>query len=232
MRMMKKNSRTNKEISAIFFHIAQLLEISSVPFKPAAYRRAARVLEEMKPEVRDIYAQKGASGLQEIAGIGESMAAKIEEFLNNKKIAFYEGLKEKTALREIVTHFFQTKGLSLATLKKDARKQKIVYARYTAPAKQLLELAGSVEKAKETISIVADWANSRKLDYSIETVFKKWLELDRLKPKEIVKKPFYEDNPMVWSEAKKKWFVVTPHGEWLEFADSESKIKWKIPEEK
>ena len=225
---MKKSSRTNKELSAIFSHIAELLDINSVPFKPASYRRAAKILEQMGQEVRDVYAQKGTAGLKEIPGIGESMASKIEEFLTKKKIAVYEELKEKTAVREVVTHFFQTKGLSLAKLKKDARKHNIVYARYTAPAKQLLELAGSVPKAKETISIVADWANSRKLDYSIETVFKKWLEMDRLKPKEIVKKPFYENNPMVWSEAKKKWFVVTPHGEWLEFADSEEKIQWKI----
>ena len=103
-----------------------------------------------------------------------------------------------------------------------------MYGRYAAPAKQLLELAGSVEKAKEAITKVADWANSRKLDYSIETVFKKWLELDRLKPKEVVKKPFYRDMPLVWSEARKKWYVVRDDGEWLEFADKEDTIEWKI----
>jgi len=72
---------------------------------------------------------------------------------------------------------------------------------------------------------VADWANSRKLDYAIETVFKKWLELDRLQPKEIVKKPFYCGDPMVWSETRQKWFVITKYGEWLEYADKEEKIE-------
>ena len=85
-----------------------------------------------------------------------------------------------------------------------------------------------MEKAKAAIDKVAEWANSRGLDYAIETVFKKWLELDRLKPKEVVKKPFYRNNPMVWSETKKKWFVVTPEGEWLEFADKESMMEWRI----
>ena len=57
---------------------------------------------------------------------------------------------------------------------------------------------------------------------------KRSLELDRLKPKEIVKKPYYLDNPMVWSETKKKWYVIDEHGSWLEFADKEDKIEWRI----
>ena len=93
---------------------------------------------------------------------------------------------------------------------------------------KLIELAGSVEKAKQAIKVVADWANSRKLDYAIETIFKKWLELDRLKPKEIVKKPFYQDRPMVWSETKQKWYVISVSGQWLEFADKESRIEWRV----
>jgi hypothetical protein len=52
-------------------------------------------------------------------------------------------------------------------------------------------LAGSVEKAKEAIAKVAEWAKSRNLDYAIETVFKKWLELDKLKPKEGCKKALF-----------------------------------------
>ena len=85
-----------------------------------------------------------------------------------------------------------------------------------------------MQAAKDAIKKVADWANSRKLDYTIETVFKKWLELDTLKPKEIVKKPFYRNDPMIWSETRKKWFVVTKAGEWLEYADKEEKIEWRL----
>ncbi len=136
--------------------------------------------------------------------------------------------EKETELQQVVNHYFATKGLSLAQIKKDAKKRKIIYSRYTRPAQQLLELAGSLKKAKEALTKVARWAQSRSLDYSIETVFKRWLELDRLKPKEIVKKPFYQGNPMVWSEAKKKWFVVRQQdGEWLEFADKESTMEWK-----
>jgi len=135
--------------------------------------------------------------------------------------------KKETDIQEVVNHFFSTKGLSLEQVKQDAKKQKIIYSRYTRPAKELIELAGSVKKAKQAMTIVADWAKSRKLDYSIETVFKKWLELDKLKPKEIIKKPYYRNQPMVWSQTKRKWFVIDDGGEWLEFADKEDKIEWR-----
>ncbi|MFH1643526.1 MAG: hypothetical protein ABH967_02795 [Patescibacteria group bacterium] len=136
--------------------------------------------------------------------------------------------RKETNIQEIVNHYFETKGLNLEEIKKDAKKKKIIYSRFVRPAKELLELAGSVTKAKSAITKVAKWAQSRNLDYSIETVFKKWLELDRLKPKEVVKKPYYRDDPMVWSEAKKKWYVIDKHGDWLEFADKEVKIEWRI----
>ncbi|PIU98171.1 hypothetical protein COS61_02825, partial [Candidatus Wolfebacteria bacterium CG03_land_8_20_14_0_80_40_12] len=121
-----------------------------------------------------------------------------------------------------------SKGLTLEQIKKDAKKKKIIYSRFTRPAKLLLTLAGSVKKAQEAIDKVAQWANSRGLDYAIETVFKKWLELDRLKPKEIIKKPYYKDNPMVWSETKRKWYVINEYDEWLEFAGKEEDIEWRI----
>jgi len=226
--MTRKKESNNTKLAGIFLHTADLLEINSVPFKPAAYRKAAKALEELEQDVLDVYKAQGVKGLEKIRGVGKSIAAKIEEYLAKKKIPFYEELKEKTALREIVTHFFETKSISIKQLKMNARKQKIIYARYTAPAKQLLELAGSVEKAKKAIDIVAAWANTRGLDYTIETVFKKWLELDRLKPKEVVKKAFYRDMPMIWSEAKKKWYVIADDGEWLEFAGDEKDIEWRI----
>ena len=218
----------NQKIAKILYEIEELLKIKGVSFKPRAYHRAALTLENLKEDIADIYKKKGVNGLKEIQGVGKSIADKIEEYLKKGRIKYYEKLKQETAIRQIVTHYFQTKGLSLSELKQNAKKRKIVYSRFTKPAKQLLELAGSMEKAKKAISTVAEWAKSRNLDYAIETVFKKWLELDRLKPKEVVKKPFYRGDPMVWSESKRKWYVIDKDGQWLEFADKESKIEWKI----
>jgi len=218
----------NKKVAQILYEIGELLDIQGVAYKPKAYRKAAKALEDLKESISQTYKKEGVKGIKKVPGIGESIAKKIEEYLKKKKIKYYEELKEKSALRQIITHYFKTKGLSLAELKKNAKKRKIVYSRFTKPAKQLLLLAGSVEKAKIAISKVAEWAKSRKLDYSIETVFKKWLELDKLKPKEIIKKPYYRNDPMVWSKTKKKWYVIDRDGNWLEFADRESKIEWRI----
>ena len=212
----------NQKIAKILREISELLEINGVAFKPRAYRKAAESLENLKEDISEVKA------LENIPGVGKSIAKKIEEYLKKGKIKYYEELKEETVIRQIVTYYFETKGLNLEQLKRDAKKRKIIYSRFTKPAKQLLVLSGSVEKAKEAILKVAEWAKSRNLDYAIETVFKKWLELDRLKPKEIVKKPYYYGNPMVWSETKKKWYVISPEGEWLEFAGKESDIEWRI----
>ena len=222
----------NQEIAKIFEETIKLLEIKgdkALFYKIRAYKKAIQVLNNLKTDISDIYNEKGLKGITEL-GIGEKNAKKIEEYIKKQRIKEFEELEEETAIKQIVAYYFESKGLGLQELKENAKKRKIVYSRFTKPAKQLLELAGNIEKAKEAIDKVAKWANSRKLDYSIETVFKKWLELDRLKPKEIVKKPFYKGDPMVWSETKKKWFVISKYGEWLEFADKKETIEWKIIE--
>lgn len=221
-------NKINQKISQKLKEIAELLDIEGIAFKPLAYRKAAQAVENLEKDIKEIYKNEGLNGIKKITGVGKSIAQKIEEFLKSGKINYLEELKEKNKIREIVTHYFKTKGISLKQLKKDAKKRKIIYSRFTKPAKQLIELAGSVEKAKEAIDKVAEWAKSRNLDYAIETVFKKWLELDRLKPKEVVKKPYFQGNLMVWSQTRQKWYVVTPEGEWLEFAGKEEDIEWRI----
>lgn len=222
----------NQEIAKILRHISELLDIEGLKvkrldFKIRAYKEAALYLENLGQDIKESYEKQGLNGLEKLPKIGKSIALKIEEYLQKGKIRYYEELKEKTALKQIIAYYFETKGVELGELKTNARKRKIVYSRYTKPAKELLELAGGIEKAKMAIKKVAEWANSRNLDYAIETVFKKWLELDRLKPKEIVKKPFYEGKPMVWSGTKNKWYVISDSGEWLEYADKEEKMEWR-----
>ena len=45
---------------------------------------------------------------------------------------------------------------------------------------------------------------------------------------EIVKKPFFRDEPMVWSSTKKKWYVISQDGDWKEFVGDEKDIEWKV----
>ena len=225
--MNKDRRTTNQKLAEIFTHMADLYRINWVQavHRPRAYEKAARTLDNLIDDIKDLYRKEGLKGIKKLPGIGESIALKIEEYVRAKKILAYEELKKKTALREIITAFFHSKGISLEKLKRDAKKEKIVYARHVASAKQLLELAGSAASSKKAIDIISAWASSRDLDYTLETVSKRWLELDTLKPKVKVKKAFYRGDPMVWNERKKKWYVVKD-GEWLEFADKEKEIEW------
>jgi len=224
---MQKKQISNTQIAKALERMAELEEINGVPYKPRAYRKAAQAILEFQEPIALLYAREGTKGIESIKGIGKSIATKLEEQITSGKITSLKELEEKTIIRELVTHFFKTKGIPFSKLKLQAKNHRVVYARYAAPAKQLLELAGSLGRAKKAIDIIAAWANSRSLDYTIETVFKRWLELDRLKPKEKKKKAFYMGDPMVWSEQRKKWFVVTQEGDWLEFADTKDKIEWR-----
>ncbi len=221
---------SNKKIIKILEEIKQLLEIKGESiFRINAYQKAIISLEGLKQDIVLIYEKDGIRGLEKISGVGKSIAEKIEEYLKKGKLKYYEDLKKETAVRQIVTYFFETKGVDLQSLKKQAKKRKIIYARYTKPAKELLQLSDySIDKSKKSIKRVAEWAQTRNLDYTIDTVIKRWLELDRLKPKKPKEEPFYDNKRMVWSKPRKKWFVIDDDGQWLEFADKESKIEWRI----
>jgi len=85
----------NQEVVRILSGIADILEIQEVQFKPQAYRKAAIVIESLAEDVEDIYRLKGIGGLEEISGVGEHIAAKIEEIIKTGKLQYYEALKKE-----------------------------------------------------------------------------------------------------------------------------------------
>jgi len=86
----------NKELAKIFYEIANFLEMEGVAFKPYAYQRAAITLETIEESIEDIYKRGGLKSLEEIPGVGKSIAEKIEEYLKTRKIKYYKDLKKKT----------------------------------------------------------------------------------------------------------------------------------------
>ncbi|MFA5839845.1 MAG: DNA polymerase/3'-5' exonuclease PolX [Candidatus Margulisiibacteriota bacterium] len=77
----------NKEIANIFWNVAELLELKSDnPFKIRAYQKAARNIESLNHTLKEIYAQGGLPALEEVPGIGKSMADHIEEILKTGKL--------------------------------------------------------------------------------------------------------------------------------------------------
>lgn len=89
------NFLSNSEIAKIFREIGQYLEMEDVPFKPRAYEKAAEAIESLEKEVSEIYKEGGLKALNEIPGIGLSIAEKIEELIKNGRLKYYEDLKKK-----------------------------------------------------------------------------------------------------------------------------------------
>lgn len=91
----------NSEIAKILYEIADLLEIKGVRFKPRAYRRAAQTIETLPEDVKAVY-ERGE--LQEIPGIGFSIASKIKEIIETGNLECLEELREELpqGLRELM----------------------------------------------------------------------------------------------------------------------------------
>lgn len=82
----------NHEVAELLNDIADLLEIQDVPFKPRAYRKATFVIEGLSEDIEDIW-KKGK--LDDIPSVGEGIAKKISDFLQNGKSSYLEKLKKE-----------------------------------------------------------------------------------------------------------------------------------------
>ncbi len=82
----------NLLVVQILNNIADILEMQDVQFKPQAYRKAAMAIESL-PEDIEQAAKEGK--LQDIPGVGGSIAEKIEEIVKTGKLKYYEKLKKQ-----------------------------------------------------------------------------------------------------------------------------------------
>jgi len=80
--------KKNKELARIFNQIADALEYKGENvFRVVAYRKAAKVLDELIEDVEELNKQ---NRLKELPGIGEGIAKKIDEYLKTGKMQKYE----------------------------------------------------------------------------------------------------------------------------------------------
>ncbi len=82
----------NKLVSSILNQVADLMEIDAVDFRTKAYRRAAHTVEIQSEDIEKI-SQEGR--LQELPGIGEKIAKKIEEIVETGSLVYLENLKKQ-----------------------------------------------------------------------------------------------------------------------------------------
>ena len=84
----------NKELAHIIYLISVYLEMEGMPFRPAAYKKAAFSIEAMEEDIDDLYRREGNKGIENIPGVGINIAQRIEEYIKTGKISYYEELKK------------------------------------------------------------------------------------------------------------------------------------------
>ena len=132
--------------------------------------------EWKKPEELASYGKKSSSQRNiKTKARGTHVPIKETPIKDTNKLAKANGKD----LKELISYFFELKGWD--NKGKDFYKEnKIVYARFTRPAKDLLKQAKSLEIAKDALDYIKDWAEERKLDWMIETAIRKYLEFSPL----------------------------------------------------
>lgn len=84
----------NSEIAAIFFRLADLLEVQGEnAFRIRAYRNAARAIGEMTQSAAEMI-QQGLS-LTDLPGIGKDLAGKIQEIVETRKLGVLEEVERR-----------------------------------------------------------------------------------------------------------------------------------------
>lgn len=83
----------NIEVAELLNEIADYLEFANEPFKIRAYRKAALVIEGLSEGIEEVWKE---NRLEELPGVGEGIAKKIDEFLKTGKLKYLEELKKKT----------------------------------------------------------------------------------------------------------------------------------------
>ena len=142
----------NLEIAAIFYAMADILEIQEVEWKPRAYRKAAKAIETLSEDVEEIYNKKGLKGLMEIPGVGERLAKKIEEYIKTGRVKEYERLK--SSLPAGLDELIQIPGMGPKKsylLYKTLKIKNIADLEAAAKAHKIAKLRGFGPKSEENI---------------------------------------------------------------------------------
>lgn len=143
---------TNPELAEIFYMIANILEMKAVEWKPIAYRNAARSIESLSKDVKDIYKKDGIEGLEDIPGVGKHIAEKIEEYIKTGKIKTFQRLKKKMPVK--IDELMRVEGLGPKTimiLYKKLKIKNISDLERAAKSGKLSKLPRMGEKTEENI---------------------------------------------------------------------------------
>ena len=87
----------NEQIARCFNRMAALMEIRGEDsFRVRSYRMAAEAIETWPTPVKEIAAQEGTVGLQEIPGVGKALAGKMVDLVERGTFDAWERLTAQT----------------------------------------------------------------------------------------------------------------------------------------
>jgi DNA polymerase (family 10) len=88
---------TNEQIARRFNRMASLMEVRGEDsFRVRSYRMAAEAIETWPTSMKEIAAEGGGAGLQEIPGVGKAIAGKIVELIEKGTFDAWERLTAET----------------------------------------------------------------------------------------------------------------------------------------
>jgi DNA polymerase (family X) len=141
----------NSDISLIFNHLADLLEIKGENlFRVRAYRNAARTLEEMSRSAAEMISN--GEDLTQLPGIGKDLAGKIAEIAQTGKLSVLETLKQE--IPEDLCNIMNIAGIGpkrVLALHKKLGIRNMEELETAARAKKISSLPGFGEKTEERI---------------------------------------------------------------------------------
>ena len=82
----------NEAVSRILLEIADLLDLEGVKFKPEAYRRAARALQQSPEETEELVR---TGRIDQVPGVGEAISEKVREFVKTGEVHYLEKLRNQ-----------------------------------------------------------------------------------------------------------------------------------------
>ena len=142
----------NQEISKVLYEIGEYLEMQDVPFKPRAYEKAAETIESLQESVSEIYKKDGLKAIEQIPGVGLSIAEKIEELVKTGRLKYYERLKKKTPVD--LSMLTRVEGLGPKNIKKLYQKlgvKNLADLERAARVGKVRKIEGFGEKSEEKI---------------------------------------------------------------------------------
>lgn len=170
----------NLEVAEILYKVADLLELlDENRFKFLAYRKAAQNIEGFSQDIGELYNKSGTKALQELPGIGEAIAEKIEEIIKTGKLKYLDDLKKKIPID--VDSLMNIEGLGpkrINALYKKLNVKNVKDLEIAAKKGKIRNLAGFGSKVEENILKAIEFSRVSKQRFVLGYVWPQIAELE------------------------------------------------------